>query len=275
MHLLMWIAFHSPRQPCHPGVGAIIVAALFIGVLPVDAAYAQQSKIDPVIRGQVTDETTGRGIPHVYIELLDSRSRVRGSAATDTMGMFVLEGAITGTFRLRATRIGYATTVTPRWWTESGEMLTVTVRLHPDAVLLAPLEITARSRSESPMLANFYHRVDRAAGGTFITREEIERRGPNQVTDLLLEVPGVQLLSSGRGNQRMVTMSRALGCPAQIYVDGRHMNLRGEVISIDEIVMPNSVEGIEIYRGLGTVPAEFLSPRAKCGVIAIWTRRGG
>lgn len=275
MQFLMWLASLSPGQRRHPRAGAIIAVVLFVGVLPAEAAHAQQNKIDPVIRGQVMDETTGLGIPHVYVELLDSRSRVRGSAVTDTIGTFVLERAITGTFRLRATRIGYARTVTPRWWTESGDVLTVTVRLHPDAVLLAPLEIRARSRSESPMLANFYRRLDRAVGGTFITREEIERRQPSQVTDLLLEVPGVHLLSSGRGDQRVVTLSRAPGCPAQIYVDGRHMNLRGEVISIDEVMMPNSVEGIEIYRGLGTVPAEFLSPQAKCGVVALWTRRGG
>ena len=44
---------------------------------------------------------------------------------------------------------------------------------------------------------------------------------------------------------------------------------------IDDMVLPSSVEGIEIYRGLSTVPPEFLNPDAECGVIAIWTRRGG
>ena len=44
---------------------------------------------------------------------------------------------------------------------------------------------------------------------------------------------------------------------------------------IDEVISPGSVEGIEVYRGLSTVPAEFLNPDAECGVIAIWTRRGG
>lgn len=38
---------------------------------------------------------------------------------------------------------------------------------------------------------------------------------------------------------------------------------------------PGLVEGIEIYRGLSTVPAQFLNSDAKCGVVAIWTRRGG
>ncbi|MFC1791075.1 hypothetical protein ACFL0I_01235, partial [Gemmatimonadota bacterium] len=72
-------------------------------------------------------------------------------------------------------------------------------------------------------------------------------------------------------------------CITQIFVDGflvnrRAFGARGARpidFRIDDAVSPASVEGIEIYRGLGTVPAEFLNPDAVCGVIAIWTRRGG
>jgi hypothetical protein len=28
-----------------------------------------------------------------------------------------------------------------------------------------------------------------------------------------------------------------------------------------------------VYRGLSGVPAEFLTPEARCGVIALWTQR--
>jgi hypothetical protein len=33
------------------------------------------------------------------------------------------------------------------------------------------------------------------------------------------------------------------------------------------------VEAIEVFKGLGSVPPEFLNVYARCGVIAIWTRR--
>ena len=73
-------------------------------------------------------------------------------------------------------------------------------------------------------------------------------------------------------------------CATQIFVDGFLVNRRmvqpngtqgPEDIRIDDVVSPASVEGIEVYRGLSTVPAEFLNPDAACGVIAIWTKRGG
>jgi outer membrane receptor for ferrienterochelin and colicin len=69
----------------------------------------------------------------------------------------------------------------------------------------------------------------------------------------------------------------------QIFVDGFLVNRRMVGVNgnrpsdfrIDDVVSPASVEGIEVYRGLSTVPPEFLNPDAVCGVIAIWTRRGG
>jgi hypothetical protein len=38
-------------------------------------------------------------------------------------------------------------------------------------------------------------------------------------------------------------------------------------------VEPADVEAIEIFKGLASVPAEFLNPQSRCGVIAIWTKR--
>jgi hypothetical protein len=59
-----------------------------------------------------------------------------------------------------------------------------------------------------------------------------------------------------------------------VFVDGRPANRRGNV-SINDLASPSGLEGMEVYRGLATVPPEFLTPEARCGVIALWTRRGG
>jgi hypothetical protein len=65
-------------------------------------------------------------------------------------------------------------------------------------------------------------------------------------------------------------------CPVQIWVDGMlTTRAAGENVPLDDLASPGILEGIEIYRGLATIPPEFVSPGARCGVIAIWTRRGG
>jgi len=40
-----------------------------------------------------------------------------------------------------------------------------------------------------------------------------------------------------------------------------------------DTVSAADVEAIEIFKGLASVPAEFLNTQARCGVIAIWTKR--
>lgn len=56
-------------------------------------------------------------------------------------------------------------------------------------------------------------------------------------------------------------------CPIQYYVDGTFVAL----FNIDEI-LPGDVEGMEIYRGAATIPAEYNKGTAICGLILIWTR---
>jgi len=183
-------------------------------------------------------------------------------------------------------RLGYKANKMPLLHFDDRRFFQVEVRLAPDAILLAPLEVTAWSPQQpSPFLENFRERL-RTGNGVFITREQIEARNPGLVADLLREVPGVVVTGSGAGNRASVMIGRSQataqmsGCEAQIWVDGFLINRRtgpgrAQVadIRIDDVVSPMSVEGIEIYRGLSTIPPEFLNPDAVCGVIAIWTRR--
>lgn len=266
----------APALPRRVRLARITLAALLLVLAVPVLGHAQRNAVQGSIRGRVMDESTNSGIAGALVEFMDGRTRQRGSAVTDAEGNFILPSVPSGPFRLRASRIGFARIVTPYWRVLSGEALTVTVRMHPEAVVLAPLEINAVARSRSPVLASFYHRVERGIGGTYITREEIERRNPGLVSDLLRAVSGVEL------TQGFVTSVRALpgmggganGCPMQIWVDGV-LATRGGPVELDALATPAVLEGIEIHRGLSTVPAEFLTPEARCGVIAIWTQRGG
>lgn len=241
-------------------------------------ASAQQPSIDAAIQGRVVEEGTDQPISDAWVRLLDEKRRTLASARTDDDGRFSFTRLNPGPLAFRVARIGYRETTTPYWRVSGGESLEVTIRLDATAVLLAPLEITALTRSRSPMLAAFYNRLDRRIGGTFFSREDIERRRPARVTDLLVDVPGLRLEGGSTIGTRIATFDRTLPgtgggvCPVQVYVDG--MQAKGEV-SLNDLASPAGLEGLEVYKGLATVPPEFQSPEARCGVIALWTRRGG
>jgi hypothetical protein len=46
------------------------------------------------------------------------------------------------------------------------------------------------------------------------------------------------------------------------------MFVLSEVVSMD-------VEAIEVYKGPASIPAQFIDSDTQCGVILIWTKRGG
>jgi hypothetical protein len=173
--------------------------------------------------------------------------------------------------------MGYLPVVTSLMWMVESGFAGLEVRLSPNAVLLAPLEIVALSPlSTSPFLDNVRHRATRGFG-VQLTREDIEERGPMRVTDILVTLPGVRV-GQGRGGAgaRSISIGRAIpGCQVQIFLDGTQVNRggTGETVLIDDLVSPLDIEVIEVFRGLGSIPAEFLTPQARCGVVAIWTQR--
>lgn len=233
------------------------------------------------VHGRVLDDETQAPVSAAMVVLTDPGGRTMQETVSDSGGFFRFEPVDRRAVRLEVSRLGYEDITTAVLRFDEYSFFRVEVRLAPDAVLLAPLEVVARSSIASPVLSGFENRRRSAAAGWFFTREEIEELSPALVSDVLARVPGVRLESSGRGTQRTVSMSRSAGlaggaCPVQVYVDGFKLNpSRSGAVAVDETVSPRSVEGIEVYRGLSSVPAPFMNPEAHCGVIAIWTRRGG
>jgi len=239
--------------------------------------------------GRVIDDASGRAISDAQFELMTHDLRTLERTETNEVGEFEFEVADRwSAVRLRVRRLSYKPNTTPVLHFDDHAFFQLEVRLDPDAILLAPLEVVAWSKVEpSPFLENFKNRVE-TGNGYYITRADVEARRPMYTTDLLRDVPGLTVTGSGSGLRPVVqvagraTANNALGCPTQIWIDGFLLNRRTlggrgatEDFRLDDAVSPGSIEGIEVYRGLSSVPAEFMNPDAKCGVIAIWTRRGG
>lgn len=230
------------------------------------------------VEGTVADDSSGRPIPYADITVLRPGGRFVRSLQADSIGRFDFEVRGLRGVQMQVRGLGYEPNSTPVLYFGDKRYLEVELRMDADAVLLAPLEVLVWSEvGASSFLDNFRRRV-RNGMGIYITRAEIEESNVSFVSDLLRTVPGLQVGSSGSGLRSSLSFGRSLAmrCYPQIFVDGMLMNPPsiGEANArLDDFVIPSAVEGIEIYRGLSTIPAEFLTPEAECGVIAVWTRR--
>lgn len=245
-------------------------------------AAASTAESQVLLEGTVYEFESEQVIEGVFVEVIDPNNANRRLAGTltDAAGKFSFNLGYRSAYRIRASRIGYQPTTTVVLWRDDFEAIWVDIRLDTEAVVLAPLEVIARAGVRpSPVLDDFRVRRERGLG-KFVTRGEIEARNPMFVTDVLTQIPGVHLESSGRGTRRTIYLGRGTrACPAEIYVDGmlltRHSRMGPDAgFTLDDAVAPSDVEGIEVYSGIASIPAEFLSPRAGCGVIAVWTIRG-
>ena len=230
---------------------------------------------------------TERPLSAAQVTLTTFDGRALERTETDDTGEFAFE--VKGPHLRRpppGPRISYTPNTTPVLHFDDHSFLQLEVRLDPEAILLATLEVVAWSKVEaSPLLTNFKRRgrdgerVLHHAGGRGGPQPDVHDRSPARR-------PRADGTGSGTGLRPVVQVAGARrpttsDCPTQIWIDGFLLNRRRpegpapEDFRIDDAVAPSPIEGIEIYKGLGGVPAEFLNDDAKCGVIAIWTRRGG
>lgn len=260
-----------------PLLQCLLLASLIaLTAVPLDAQIQ--------LTGRVIENETEEPVAGARVEIFTTNwFRVR-ERVTDDRGRFEATLPRPGSYRIRVSRIGYQRVDAPVLRTDEVSLLGIELRMSPEAIPLAPLEIVARTGRERRTgdLDSFDHRRETGLGH-FFTRDDIERIQPSRVSDLLARVPGVRVQSSGGGFSRMVTMGRASrpgGCPVQLFVDGLLVNRAtpgaGQIpqTSIDDVVAPGGLEAVEVYRGLSSVPAAFLTPESRCGVVVVWTRRG-
>lgn len=221
------------------------------------------------IRGILVGDETGQPLEMGLVALVGDSTQV-ASTRTDSAGMFLLTATRAGPYRLRAERLGYQTATSPPLDLSKGDTLRVEFLLSTEVVLLEPIIVKGRSR-RSGLLAGFYERVRRRAFGVFITREEIEEQHPLRTTDLLWRFPGVRLVPSPRGGGNSILVRG--DCVPAVFMDGIHVRLFGG--TVDDLLHPQDLEGVELYRSAAEAPVEYGGLKAGCGAILFWTRRGG
>lgn len=119
---------------------------------------------------------------------------------------------------------------------------------------------------------NGFQQRQRSGQGRYITPDDVERRHPVYLTDLLRTMPGVYLQMTGDSFSRQLMM-RGTGvgfCTPTVYLDGMPMfSLSAD--DLDAAVQPADIAGVEVYSST-TVPPQFQRAFSGCGSVVVWTR---
>ncbi len=250
--------------------------------------------VPAVLAGRVV---TGSRAPlaDAEIRILGGRRSVRSSSD----GRFTLGELPPGTHTMEVRAIGYAPRRMPVVL-RSGETAAYELAMERTAVVVPELVVNGRAPARD--LTGFEIRR-RGGRGYFMDEEQIRQRHVTSTADLFVGIPGVQVVMSGANG--VVLFQRSAGgvgkypsgaCYPQLYVDGmpRYTGIEdpatGDLIAVGrvinqqglynpdvgpgQLVRPEEIAAIEVYRGTADAPPEFSKYDSGCGVIVMWTRRG-
>jgi len=233
-----------------------------------NAAEGQSPAAEPRVArltGRVAD-ALGYSIPKA--EILVTNTTLHAESGSD--GRFELANLPSGPVEVIVRRLGFSPAKISLDLT-TGEIRDIRVLLSPVAMMIDSVAVTAAAPPFEIAYGGFETRKARGFG-TFITREDIEKKRSRVPSDLFRTISGVKII---RDNGSPTIVSNRLGnltCPLRVFVDGNHYPLYGQ--SIDALVQIADIGAVEVYSGGATVPPQFGGRESTCGVIAIWTRQG-
>jgi hypothetical protein len=184
-----------------------------------------------------------------------------GIATTDSLGAFTLSNLPGGTQLVEVRRIGYALGQVPVEL-RSGRAVSTVVTL-TRFVSLDSIRVVAR-RSQ---YREFENRARRSAFGRFLSEEDLEKRHPHELSDIVRFLPGFRVNGAGFDakivSSRGASSFRQAACETNIVIDGmQHQDVN--------LVNPQDVGAVEAYSSSAGAPVQYES---FCGVIVIWTKR--
>jgi hypothetical protein len=235
------------------------------------------------VQGILTDRSTGTRVPDAEITVRRLSGEVVATGVTNDRGVFRLATPTPGRYLLSAETLGYGRLEGEAVDVSLGQLTVLEIQMAAEAVALDPLVVTAEPRSFHLEVDGFYRRMETGLG-KFMTPEVFEQRKPRMASDLLFGIPGVNVAEPTRGNGgRAVYFQRTSSagvCWPMIYINRMLVSPGGissfaEPAAIDELINAADVMAMEVYRSPAEVQPEFSGANSGCGVIVLWTRRGG
>jgi Carboxypeptidase regulatory-like domain/TonB-dependent Receptor Plug Domain len=240
------------------GTGLCCLVALALA-LP-GAMRAQNAPL----RGTVADSA---GAPIVGADV--GIASLHKLTRTDDHGRFAFEKLPLGPVELSVRRLGYEPQKVPATVSNTLEF-SYTVTLSAQPAMLGAMDVSEKKRHQA--IEGFHQR--RVVGiGAYVTRDDILARHANAPSEMLRSMSGLQVVRTrtGFGVRFASASSGRRDCPPTMWIDGQ----RAAGMEVDEIPI-DDIEGIELYRGASTTPAQFSRGAGpSCGTVVIWTRTPG
>lgn len=203
--------------------------------------------------------------------------KIEKTARSDDNGMISAEGLTAGIVEIRIRRIGFAPAqLLARVALGDNEF---TLNVDGATVLIDEVRVVG-NRNVIGRLEDYELRLKRGEASSTITKEQIDKRNPISLSQMLRAMPGITLEDSlgfiiavsGRGQKMMRNkLDNFLDkCVLRVAVDG----VAQPVLTNIDAIKPKDIYGLEVFNGPARIPPQFNSARSDswCGLIAIWTR---
>jgi hypothetical protein len=251
MHHLMRSAF-----------GTVIVLLVL-----ADPAVGQRAESALAVR--VTASDTRQPLAGVRVRVGDLPARL-----TDAEGHVRIPRIPSGSHIVELTVLGYGR-VQAIVTFEAGGTAEMEVEMHVQPVEIEGITATSWGRNVRLRDNGFYER-QRRASGTFLTRDDLERRNLNDLVEAFRGVRGFSVVPNTDGPGYILASSRGstdfsgTRCRPAVYLDGILLPPEEKVDPLTFIPV-HAVMAIEAYSGPATVPIQFGGLSSPCGAVAIWT----
>ena len=264
------------------------IVAFVIGPVLVPAVTASSASAQ-TIRGLLLESATERPIDLGEVVMLRVNGDTVAAALSDENGLFSLTAPEAGNYRVVAIAFGYLGRGAGPFELDDDALRVVHLTLIPAPVPIegidvetAPIVIT-----DDALLANGFYERMMEGRGQFLTPLDIEKSEARFTPHLFRGLKYVRPQYGAAPWQTWVRLWSPFGrgtCLPRVFVDDVWMNktrfeLYAEGLGLEDVVPQESIKAVELYWGL-QAPLRYGAPDGPdnpgmCGVILIWTKRGG
>lgn len=277
---------------------AIATASVVAGVLTLSSSLAAQV----VVRGILYDDASGQPLRGTVLLVDPSTDAAVVNTATDSAGNFYLQTR-DGTYQIVAIRPGYKSVTSAPVPLQNGERITIRVPMAENGDPVHRIGVTERLRPSAGeksavaldrrMVTNGFEARRAVGQGLQYDRTRLEKSGVATLGQFLQSVPGLQVRDAQSTASMQMTRSPTMNgiggnggagpagsmatCRIGWYLDGQRIDIPGQSDPMTDALASipiDQLEAVEVFRGVSEMPPQFSAPDQRCGVVALWMRRG-